>query len=102
MEDLLERLTFDEMDLFWAQAWFIWNQRNCVVHGGKLKDLSSLNERAEQFVDDFKQAQNHLTIQTRQPLSGDVRQPPPQSEYKLNFDATVFWGLDRSGYRAII
>ena len=46
MVDLLEQLTLDEMDLFWAQAWFIWNQRNCVVHGGKLKDPSSLNKRA--------------------------------------------------------
>ena len=73
-----------------------------MVHGGKLKDPSRLNKRAEEFVDDFKQAQDHLTIQTRQQLSGDVWQPPSQAEYKLNFDAIVFWGLDRSGYRAII
>ena len=73
-----------------------------MVHGGKLKDPSSLNKRAEEFVDEFKHAQNHLSIQTRQQLSGHVWQPPPQSEYKLNFDATTFSGLDRLGYGAII
>ena len=73
-----------------------------MVHGGKLKDPSSLNKRAEEFVDEFKHAQNHLSIQTRQRLSGHVWQPPPQSEYKLNFDATTFSGLDRLGYGAII
>ena len=31
-----------------------------MVHGGKLKDFSSLNKQAEEFVDDFKQAQNHF------------------------------------------
>ena len=72
------------------------------MHGGKLKDSSSLNKRAEEFVDEFKHAQNHLSIQTRQQLNGHVWQPPPQSEYKLNFDATTFSGLDRLGYGAII
>ena len=56
MAELLEHLTPDEMDLFWAQAWLIWNQRNCVVHGGKLKDPSSLNKRVEELVDEFKPA----------------------------------------------
>ena len=56
MVDLLEQLMSDEMDLFWAQAWFIWNQRNCVVHGGRMKDPSSLNKRAEEYVAEFKQA----------------------------------------------
>ena len=72
------------------------------MHGGKLKDSSSLNKRAEEFVDEFKHAQNHLSIQTRQQLSGHVWQPPPQLEYKLNFDVAVFSSLDRSGYGAII
>ena len=62
MEDLLERLMSNEIDLFWAQAWIIWNQRNCVVHGGKLKDPNSLNKKTEEFVDQFKQAQDHLAV----------------------------------------
>ena len=62
MEDLLERLMSNEIDFFWAQACIIWNQRNCVVHGGKLKDPSSLNKKTEEFVDQFKQAQDHLAV----------------------------------------
>ena len=43
-----------------------------MVHGGKLKDLSSLNKRAEEFIDEFKQAQVHLAVLTRKQHSGDV------------------------------
>nr|XP_023903862.1 uncharacterized protein LOC112015659 [Quercus suber] len=32
----------------------------------------------------------------------DTWQPPPQSVFKLNFDAAVFLGLNRSGYGAVI
>ena len=73
-----------------------------MVHGSKLKDLSSLNKRAEEFVDEFKHAQSNLSVLTQQQQSGDVWQPPSQSEYKLNFDAAIFSSLDRSGYGAII
>nr|XP_023921668.1 uncharacterized protein LOC112033124 [Quercus suber] len=102
MAKLLKCLTLDEMDLFWAQAWLIWNQRNCVVHSGKLKDPNNLNKRVEDFVAEFKQVQDHLAVPTRQQLSGDVWQPPSQAKYKLNFDATIFLGLDRSSFGAII
>ena len=95
-------LTPNEMDLFWAQAWLIWNQRNYVVHGGKLKDPSSLNKRAKEYADEFKQAQVHLAVLTRKQHSGDVWQPPSSTVYKLNFDATIFSGLDRSGYGVVI
>ena len=73
-----------------------------MVHGGKLKDPSSLTKRAEEFVDEFKQAQDHLAVPSRQQLSGDVWQPPSSAEYKLNFDAAIFLVLDRSSYGAII
>ena len=102
MVDLLERLTSNEMDLLQAQAWFIWNQRNCVVHGGRMKDLSSLNKRAKEYVDEFKQAQSNLSVLTQQQQNGDVWQPPSHSEYKLNFDVAIFSGLDKSGFGAII
>ena len=73
-----------------------------MVHGGKLKDLSSLNKRAEELVDEFKQAQVHLAVPTRQQLSGDVWQPPSLALYKLNFAAAIFSSLDRSSYGAVI
>ena len=52
----MDRLTVEEMELFWVQAWIIWKQRNCVVHGGQLKDPKCLNKRAEDSVLEFQQA----------------------------------------------
>ena len=39
-EYLLDRLSMAELELFLVQAWIIWNQRNIVIHGGKLKEPS--------------------------------------------------------------
>ena len=60
-----------------------------MVHGGKLKDLSSLNKRAEEFIDEFKQAQVHLAVLTWQQHNGDVWQPPSSTKYKFNFNAAT-------------
>ena len=73
-----------------------------MVHGGKLKDLSSLNKRAEEFIDEFKQAQVHLAVLTWQQHNGDVWQPPSSTKYKFNFGAAIFLGLDRFGNGAVI
>lgn len=62
MEHLVDRLSTEEIELFWVQCWLIWNQHNCVVYGGKLKDLTSLNKRAKEFLEEFKQAQVHLNV----------------------------------------
>ena len=58
----MDRLTVEEMELFWVQARIIWKQRNCVVHGGQLKDPKCLNKRAEDSVLEFQQAQVQLTV----------------------------------------
>lgn len=39
-EYLLDRLSIAKLELFLVQAWIIWNQRNIVIHGGKLKEPS--------------------------------------------------------------
>ena len=36
MEYLLSRLSLKEMELFLVQAWILWNQRNRLLHGGKI------------------------------------------------------------------
>ena len=84
------------------QAWMIWNQRNCVVHGGKLKDPKCLNKRAEEFIQEFQQAQVQLTVFQTEQISFEVWQLPPPYVYKLNFDAIVFSGLERTWIGAII
>ena len=35
-----------------------------MVHGGRMKDPSSLNKRAKEYVDEFKQAQSNLSVLT--------------------------------------
>ena len=62
MEYLLDRLTSEELELFWVQAWIIWNQRNCVVHGGKLRDPTNLNKRAAEYLEEYQQAQTQLIV----------------------------------------
>ena len=57
MEEFMERLTIDEFELFWTQAWMVWNQHNNLLHGGKMKVPSCLNKRAEEYIEDFKHAQ---------------------------------------------
>ena len=84
------------------QAWIIWNQRNCVVHGGQLKDPKCLNKQAEDFVLEFQQAQVQLTVVRTEQTISDQWQPPPPDVYKLNFDVALFSGLNRTGIGKII
>ena len=56
-QELVERLSTVEFEAFLVQSWLIWNQRNTVMHGGKLKDPSWLNKRAKDYLEDFHQAQ---------------------------------------------
>ena len=62
MEDLIDRLTKEELELFWVQAWLAWNQRNRVVFGGNLMDPRTLNNRAVEYLTEYRQAQVHLTV----------------------------------------
>ena len=98
----MDRLSSKEIELFWVQCWLIWNKRNCVLYGGQLKNPTSLNKRVEEFLQEFKQAQVHLTVSPMEQQSGEVWQPPPPMVYKLNFDATIFLGMEKSGIGAII
>ncbi|KAL0009944.1 hypothetical protein SO802_005052 [Lithocarpus litseifolius] len=82
VEYLMDRLSTDEMELFWVQSWLIWNQRNCVLYGGQLKNPKILNKRAEEFLQEFKQTQVHLTMSPMEQPSGEVWQPPPSMVYK--------------------
>ena len=63
-EELLVRLEGEELDLFLVQAWFIWNQRNSISHGGVLQAPNLLNKRVEDFLTEFYQAQVHLGTTT--------------------------------------
>ena len=95
------KLSTAEFELFVVQTWIIWNQRNTVVFGGKLKDPKWLNKRAKEFLDDFHQAQGQLRIPVIC-LGDSVWHPPSNSVFKLNFDIAVFSKLSCSGVGAMI
>ena len=100
-EELLVRLEGEELELFLVQAWFIWNQRNSIIHGGVLQAPNLLNKRAKDFLKEFHQAQMHLGTATTAENENNW-QPPPVSKFKLNFDAAVFIDLECLGMGVII
>ena len=67
-----------------------------------MKDPKCLNKLAKEFIQEFQQVQAQLTVSWIEQLSSEVWQPPSPDVYKLNFDAAVFSGLERTGIGAII
>lgn len=100
-EFLLDKLSTAEFELFLIQVWLIWNQRNAIVHGGKIKDPRWLNKSALDYLGKYRKAQEQLTT-PGMALTRNIWQPPPPLMYKLNFDATIFTELNCLGFGAII
>ena len=98
-EEMQGRLTREELELFLVQAWLLWSQRNRISHGGKLQSPTQLNKRAFDLLTEFRQAQEQLTIVSR---TSTVSRwcPPPNSRFKLNFDAAIFHDLKCSAVGA--
>ena len=95
-EDLPNRMSTTEFELFLVQARFIWNQRNTVKHGGKLRTSGWLNKRSREYLEEFHQAQDQLIIPVMNTsVNVNVWHPPPASVFKLNFDAAFFWDLEQ-------
>lgn len=87
--------------MFLVQALLIWNQRNTVIHGGKLKEPCWLNKKVLDYLGEFQQTQEQLSTPVRQ-SSVNMWHPPPASIFKLNFNAAIFADLNSSGFGAII
>nr|POE80668.1 hypothetical protein CFP56_39306 [Quercus suber] len=58
----MARLTVDDMELFFVQCWAIWNQRNSVLYGGSIQDPSRLVRRAEDYLKEYRNAQDDLLV----------------------------------------
>lgn len=97
----MNRLDAAGLELFVVQAWTVWNQRNTMVHGGQIKNPCWLNRRATDYLDEFRKAQEQLVV-SNTTSNGHHWKPPPQTMYKLNFDAAVFTEQQSSGIGAII
>ncbi|XP_065629483.1 uncharacterized protein LOC136067478 [Quercus suber] len=102
MEYLMERVESHDMEVVLVQAWLIWNQRNRVVHGGKFHDPGWLNNRATEFLEEFRTALVLMGPVHRGQSLRDTWQPPPPSIFKLNFDVALFLALNSSGFGVVI
>ena len=101
VEVLLEKLSTEELEQFFVQAWLIWSQRNSIIHGGNMQDLSRLNKRATEFLEEFREAQQHLVVPTS--IARDTQwNPPSKNGFKLNFDAAIFEDCNALGFGAVI
>ncbi|KAL0001579.1 hypothetical protein SO802_015360 [Lithocarpus litseifolius] len=85
-----------------VQAWFIWNQRNAILHGGQMRDSKSLNQRAVEYLDEFQNVQTHINFTHTKPQNRQKWKPPVSQLYKLNFDAAVFAGTQSSRFGVVI
>ncbi|XP_075652255.1 uncharacterized protein LOC142622622 [Castanea sativa] len=63
------------------------NSRECM--GGVIQDPGRLNQRAKDYLEEFRVAQAHLTVSNTF-VSMQNWHPPLGSSYKLNFNAAVF------------
>ncbi|KAL4637806.1 hypothetical protein ACB092_03G102900 [Castanea dentata] len=98
---LIQRLTEEELELFWVLCWTIWNQRNRVIHGGKIQHPSILIQQARDFLAEYKDKQSQLATSV---IMESVQQwrPPSGSAFKLNFDVVIFANSKSSGVGVII
>lgn len=100
--DFLKRFSTEEFELFLVLALFIWNQRNSVIHGGKLKDPRQVLRRAEDFLAEYHQAQEQLLLMPNAPQQITGWQPTQSAQYRLNLDAVIYTDMGRSGVGTII
>ena len=101
VEELMVKLSREELELFFVQAWLIWTQRNTVTFGGVIQDPSRLVKRAGEYLEEFKMSQVQLAVSTVRARSSRWI-PPPCLSYKLNFDAAIFQDGEASGFGVVI
>ena len=67
-----------------------------------MRDLKWLNQRAMEYLDKNRKAQEQMILPSIAAQHGQSWQPPSSLVYKLNFDAAVFSGIQCSSFGAII
>ena len=56
VEELMDKLTEKELELFLVQCWVIWSHRNSVLHGGVLQDPARFVKRATDMLEEYRGA----------------------------------------------
>ena len=75
--------------------------KECCEPWGEIKGSEVAKQKARDYLEDFHQAQEQLIIPMRH-TGVHIWQPPLESIFKLNFDATIFSELNNSDVGAII
>ena len=101
VENLNGRLSNEELELFWVQSWLIWNQQNSILHGGAIQDPGRLNQRAKDYLEEFRVVQVQLGFTVNTTFMQPWR-PPLGLLYKLNFDAAIFSNMNSMGFGVVI
>ena len=100
---LMPRLSHEELDLFWVICWQIWLQRNSVLHGGAFQHSSRSYQRALDYLREFHEAQEHLSVPVTVSVPVSQAWQPPQGDFfKLNFDGACFNDGADSGSGAVV
>lgn len=98
-----EKMTVEEIEIFVAIAWSLWQSRNIGVYEAKWRCYEGVLESAGSLLRDY-QLSNKVEIAPKQPfLSKDSswKEPPPGC-LKLNVDAAVKTGFGYAGIGAVI
>ena len=101
-EELLHKLSVEVFELFLVQLWLIWSQHNVITYGGVMQDPTRLGQQAREFLEEYRQAQLHLSLPTATPRSRHTWNLPPRISFKLNFDVVVFNDINASRTGAVI
>nr|XP_023872227.1 uncharacterized protein LOC111984839 [Quercus suber] len=64
--------------------------------------IGTLNQRAVEYLKEYKHAQQQLDAEPVMQNSRTDWEPPPEPAFKLNFDAAIFSGVNRTDVGAII
>ena len=89
-----------DLDAFATTAWFLWNNRNFVRHGGQCKLAFKILEDSKQYLEEFRGV-SELPL-PRQPRPLKSWCPPQIGWYKVNIDGAVFKDIGHCGIGVVV
>ncbi|PON84884.1 hypothetical protein TorRG33x02_192820 [Trema orientale] len=87
--DLKSKLSKEEMETWCVIAWFIWGDRNGVIHGRSTRPASCIIEDASLWIAEYKRFNNTESPPPNPPSVIARWSLPPYDSLKLNVDAAV-------------
>ena len=98
--ELLNFGTVQDLEVLFSTAWFIWYNRNQVIHEANFSSALQIQESAQSLVQDFTNV-NSISLQHSSP-SQPKWTPPPCGLFKVNVDGATSQDHKPSSIGAII